>query len=76
MPKKSRDEVKDQTVFTAADVREFMRVNQMTVEMLADTMGVTKQAVTYWITGQRHVPETTKRIFVFFQTRPEMMRYF
>lgn len=67
------DEYIVETEFTKHDVKEFMAQHNMVVRDLAELMGVTDQAVRYWISGQRNVPETTKRVFVLFRKYPRLM---
>lgn len=65
-----------ETDFNRDDVRRFMSQHNMVIRDLAVLMGVTDQAVRYWLSGHRNVPETTKRIFVLFQKYPKAMEEF
>lgn len=76
MSKKKSEDVEDRTIFTKQDVKAFMRMHDLKVEELAELMGVTDQAVRFWLTGERGVPETTKRVFKLFGKYPDLMREF
>lgn len=62
-----------QSSYSKDRVNKFMTTNKLTVNELAEIMGVSRQAVLYWVSGQRGVPETTARVFSLFERQPELM---
>jgi len=62
-----------QTEYNADSVNKFIKDNGLNVNDLSELMGVSTQAVKYWVTGQRGVPETTARLFLLFERQPELM---
>ena len=59
-----------------ADLIQWMREQEMTNEDLAEMLGLTTQAVLYWVQGKRKIPEPIGRLLVFLGQRPQMMREF
>jgi transcriptional regulator with XRE-family HTH domain len=58
------------------DLRQWMKTHDMSVEELAEMLGLTRQAVLYWVQGKRTIPEPIGRLLVFLGQRPEMFREF
>ena len=58
------------------DLREWMRTHDMSADDLAEMLGLTTQAVLYWVQGKRKIPEPIGRLLVFLGQRPQMMREF
>ena len=59
-----------------ADLIQWMREQDMNNEDLAEMLGLTTQAVLYWVQGKRKIPEPIGRLLVFLGQRPQMMREF
>ena len=58
------------------DLREWMRTHDMSADELAEMLGLTTQAVLYWVQGKRKIPEPIGRLLVFLGQRPQMFREF
>lgn len=61
---------------TREDLKVWMQTHGMSTDELADMLGLTNQAVIYWIQGKRKIPEPIGRLLVFLGQRPQMMREF
>ena len=59
-----------------ADLIQWMRTHDMSADELAEMLGLTTQAVLYWVQGKRKIPEPIGRLLVFLGQRPQMMREF
>ena len=58
------------------DLKEWMQNHDMDTERLADMLGLTKQAVLYWLSGHREIPEPIGRLLNFFDNYPNMKEKF
>lgn len=75
MSSQPRD-ISNDVAMTRADLVRWMSDQKMSVSDLAELLGITNQAVLYWVSGQRNIPEPIGRILVFLGQRPDMMREF
>lgn len=60
----------------ADDLRQWMRSHGYDADKLADRLGLTKQAVVYWLHGKREIPEPIGRLLNYFDIRPELFKDF
>lgn len=60
----------------AKELKDWMIKHRVPTEELADILGLTNQAVLYWISGQRKIPEPIGRLLNYFDLKPERMREF
>lgn len=61
---------------TREDLKQWMNTHGITTDELADMLGLTNQAVLYWLQGKRKIPEPIGRLLVFLGQRPQMFREF
>ena len=61
---------------SAEDLKVWMKEHDCSVQELADMLGLTTQAILYWITRKRKIPEPVGRLLVFLGQRPQTMREF
>lgn len=66
----------DDVNMTPMQLREWMGKHGYNTEALADKLGLTKQAVSYWLEGKRVIPEPMGRLLLFFDVKPELLRYY
>ena len=59
-------------------LKEFMDKYEFSVSQLADYLGMTDQAIVYWLTGKRKIPEPMGRLLNFFDqpSRVHLMKEF
>lgn len=60
----------------SADLKAWMDKYGYTVEELADKLGLTRQAVIYWLNGKRVIPEPMGRLFNLFDLNKEAREKF
>lgn len=61
---------------TKSGLAKWMKKHDYNTQELADMLGVTTQAVTYWLTGMREIPEPIGRMLNFFDNYPKMKANF
>ena len=61
---------------TREDLKQWMSTHGITTDELAEMLGLTNQAVLYWLQGKRKIPEPIGRLLVFLGQRPQMFREF
>ncbi len=57
-------------------LKNLMIQNNMDVHTIAFVLGVTPNAVTYWLKGKREVPEPISKCIRLFTRRPELINEF
>ena len=61
---------------TREDLKQWMNTHGITTDELAEMLGLTNQAVLYWLQGKRKIPEPIGRLLVFLGQRPHLFREF
>jgi len=59
-----------------SEIVGFMHRHNMDQIMFADMLGVTRQAVNFWVKGEREMPTTTVRVLRIFDKYPQLMLEF
>lgn len=54
----------------------FMQHFGLNKNSFAEIMGVTPQAVVYWMRGQRPIPLSASKVILLFARKPELMKEF
>lgn len=63
-------------LLTVKELKEFMTLNGLSVNELAEILGVTPQAVMLWLSGSRTFNLTNSRIIRMFIKYPKMFQEF
>lgn len=61
---------------TAKEFEQFLIRVDMSNEMFGELVGVTNNAVMYWVTDQRKIPSPIARLVRFFGRHPELIKTF
>lgn len=63
-------------LLTVDELTIFMQVNGFNQVTLGELLGVTRQAVSLWLKGQRDISETNSRLLKLFIKYPNLLREF
>ena len=61
---------------TIKELMQFMKLEGLSAKELAEILGVTVQAVTLWLKGERDISMTITRLIRVFQKYPKLIREF
>lgn len=62
--------------FTSQDLSEWLKRHNYSANELAEMLGITRQAVVYWLSATRRIPEPIGRLLYYFDRFPEAKRNF
>lgn len=70
------DRLKRNEVMSSEEIKEFMQLHGISKSELAEILGVTDTAVTYWLTGKREFSVLNSRLIRLFKKYPQIIKKF
>lgn len=63
-------------VLSADELREFMKLQGLTIRELSEILGVSITAISYWLSGERNISPVSARIIRLFRKYPSLLKEF
>jgi DNA-binding transcriptional regulator YiaG len=68
--------IRDKTTMTAKELKAWMDLVGLSIQELADILGVSDQAVRLWVYDERVISVTNTRIINMFMKYPQLLKEF